>query len=173
VRSLRPSIHRLVLLASMLGGILFPVIAAAQSWSTGPSAIPRSDFRPLSRSEDRSASVWRGTQQRAARSVRQSERMPDITRNRAGSRKAVPITRGQGAGVRFRPDERAPVTEPVGSSSLPQGLNDPGFRPIAPRVRMTYEALEAQRWESASPPSPYPGAAATPWTRAPINPWGW
>jgi hypothetical protein len=75
---------------------------------------------------------------------------------RAGSRKAVPVTRGQELGLRFRPDENAsPYAQP---GFAPSDTGRPGsdalqsqFRPIPKRRKPTYEELQS---EMAPPPQP-------------------
>ena len=86
-----------------------------------------------------------------------------ISPERAGARKAVPITRGQELGLKFRPDERA---DPYGQPRLSPG--DSGyeaelqsqFRPVQPRRRPTYEELQAQSLPhqpgAPAPVMPYP-----------------
>lgn len=84
---------------------------------------------------------------------------------RAGARKAVPVTRGQELGLRFRPDERE---SPYGQAVVPPGGTglepySPGsesqFRPTQKRRRPTYEELQAETLSPQQPPGaqmPYP-----------------
>ena len=74
---------------------------------------------------------------------------PNLSTKRSGARKAVPVTRGQELGLRFRPDERE---SPYGQSAAPQGnLESEGyaselhsqFRPARPKRKPTYEELQA------------------------------
>jgi hypothetical protein len=91
---------------------------------------------------------------------------------RAGARKAVPITRGTELGFKFRPDEReAPYGQAGSGSGIPGALPSPDlqsqFRPIRPRRKPTYEELEArQRPQAEIPPvqplMPYPPGALSP-----------
>jgi hypothetical protein len=72
--------------------------------------------------------------------------------DRAGARKAVPITRGQDLGLRFRPDERDPLSSPnypqapTGEGyrdnfELPAGTQ---FRPTSKKRKRTYEEIQAE-----------------------------
>ena len=91
---------------------------------------------------------------------------------RAGARKAVPITRGQELGLRFRPDERAsPYTQPgvaAPRSTSPYGSAQSElqsqFRPLKPRRKPTYEELQAEtapaRPRMPAPVMPYPALPA-------------
>jgi hypothetical protein len=124
---------------------------------------PRSEFRPLSRSDDKTAYPVRRPQAAPERaSGRTSSRawLPDITSGRKGSRKALPITRGQELGMRFRPDDRDPVQGSArgpGNAGVPaQAQPDVAFRPVPRRNRPTYEELEAER-QGGTPPPPMPG----------------
>lgn len=90
---------------------------------------------------------------------------------RAGARKAEPVTRGHDLGLRFRPDER----EPAHADGIPAAGN-PGsadsqdlhsqFRPIERKRKRTYEEIEAER-RSALPPPPTVPSAGLP---APLPP---
>lgn len=175
MRSLGPGTCRVGLLASLLVGFLFSPFVMSQSWATGQYTAPRADFRPLARTDDKTPLVSRGSHYRSVPSLPRHQRLPDITRDRVGSRKAVPITRGQGAGVQFRPDERDPLAEPAGiSQSMSLESSDAGFRPIQPRARLSYEELESQRQQTMpSAPTVYPGPAAAPWSQVPMTPWVW
>jgi hypothetical protein len=93
---------------------------------------------------------------------------------RAGARKAVPVTRGQELGLRFRPDERA---SPYGQTTFPPSGADPGlspelqsqFRPTPKRRKPSYEEMQAESLPPqpfAAPVMPYP--ALPP----PIAPYG-
>jgi hypothetical protein len=99
--------------------------------------------------------------------------MPDVTSARSGLRKAVPITRGQELGMRFRPDERDPLHgSGLPASRTPGAVTSPdldqAFRPIPRRTRPTYEALEAERRaREAMPASPMPAPMAYPGLTAP------
>ena len=67
---------------------------------------------------------------------------------RAGARKAVPVTRGQELGLRFRPDERespygAPMVPPTGAESFAPELQSQ-FRPAPKRRKPSYEELQAE-----------------------------
>lgn len=78
---------------------------------------------------------------------------------RAGSRKAVPVTRGQELGLRFRPDDNAsPYAQPGFAPTDPArpGLDalQSQFRPIPKRRKPTYEELQSEM-----APAPQPGVA--------------
>jgi hypothetical protein len=82
-------------------------------------------------------------------------------RARTGSRKAVPITRGQELGLRFRPDERDPYAGAPAFPAEPNrqptfGADDPQFRPVQKRRKPTYEELQAEQAASQSPVQPPP-----------------
>lgn len=96
-----------------------------------------------------------------------SGRQALFSQERAGARKAVPVTRGQDLGLRFRPDERA---SPYGQVEIPAmrsgssvGVPDlqSQFRPTEPRRKRTYEQLQAESAAEQQPPigpaPPYPG----------------
>jgi len=80
---------------------------------------------------------------------------------RAGARKAVPVTRGQELGLRFRPDDRDPAYGP--SLSTPHSPDAHGeetgalhsqFRPVERRRRPTYEELQQEQATVPSPVAP-------------------
>jgi hypothetical protein len=80
--------------------------------------------------------------------------------DRASARKAVPVTRGQDLGLRFRPDERAsPYSQPTGSQyggspgTFPADVHSQ-FRPMRPKRKPTYEEIEAR--SQAAQPAPRP-----------------
>ena len=90
---------------------------------------------------------------------------------RSGARKAVPITRGQDLGLRFRPDERESadgyvVTPQGGITNNPfQSGDQTQFRPAPARRKRTYEELQAETeapQSLAPPPLPYPMMPAPP-----------
>lgn len=90
---------------------------------------------------------------------------------RSGARKAVPITRGQDLGLRFRPDERESadgyvVTPQGGITNNPfQSGEQTQFRPAPTRRKRTYEELQAETeapQSLAPPPLPYPMMPAPP-----------
>jgi hypothetical protein len=100
-----------------------------------------------------------------------SELMDD---SRAGARKAVPITRGQELGLRFRPDER----DPIGGQAYPgqpgQGAaghftpsDNSQFRPLPKAKRRTYEDMQAESQAVAPPMAP-----AMPYPMLPMPPVG-
>ena len=137
-------------------------------------AYSRMDFRPLGRADELNTAPRRAApsqlrSQRAA-GANWGARLPDITAPRTGTRKAVPVTRGQELGLRFRPDERDPLQGRVAPSApAPGALGDPAdspaFRPLKRRARPTYEALENERRAAESmsaPPMAYPGLLPPP-----------
>lgn len=90
-------------------------------------------------------------------------------RSRAGSRKAVPVTRGQELGLRFRPDDRDPYYASPGLTVerpgvAPPGVSDHAFRPTPRKRRPTYEELQAgqQSRPPAFPATGYPAAIPPP-----------
>ena len=103
--------------------------------------------------------------------------------SRSGIRKAVPVTRGQELGLRFRPDDRAsPYTQPdawSGTASSPPGSAaalQSQFRPLPARRKPTYEEMQERFGEPASPQVPrlpYPplSAPATPFVSPMMPPW--
>jgi hypothetical protein len=151
--------------------LVAPVIAPAAG-DVGVSS--RMDFRPLGRADEMSTAPHRAApsqlQSRRAAAANWGARLPDITSARTGTRKAVPITRGQELGLRFRPDERDPLQGRVPPSApVPGALgapaDSPAFRPLERRARPTYEALENERRATESRPAPplaYPGLVPPP-----------
>lgn len=129
----------------------------------------RADFRPLSRADDKTLEQSRRPRPVGGQlgAIDRRARFPDVTGGRAGVRKAVPVTRGQELGSRFRPDEREPV-QGIYSGAVPGsaaiGDMQQQFRPIAPRRKPTYEEFEAQRRSTA------PAAPAAPLGYAPVQP---
>ncbi|MCB1774562.1 MAG: hypothetical protein KDI88_13175 [Gammaproteobacteria bacterium] len=93
---------------------------------------------------------------------------------RAGARKAVPVTRGQELGLRFRPDERDPIAgqgtsgqigqEAVGRFTTP---GDSAFRPLPRERRRTYEDIQAESQAGEIPMVP-----AMPYPMLPLPPTG-
>jgi len=170
---------------SLLGGITWMVpvlwcLAAAgptfaQPMPQGSTVTPRADFRPLSRAEDKAAFQPRRLfpPARARTMHNAAGRLPDITGGRISARKAMPITRGQELGLRFRPDKREPVQgsylEPLDQplSNQPQSQ----FRPLASRRKPTYEELESQR-EAPGQPAPAAPFVYGPFQPPPLAPFG-
>ena len=175
---------------SALASLGFSPLSAAQAASSGWSAYPAQQrypqFRPWSRADSRSLSIHRQSKARTfvSRAVKQSAvrgassappnrkgQQPVFSSNRAGARKAVPVTRGQELGLRFRPDERE---SPYGQGVAPQGsVGTEGyaselhsqFRPRQPRRKPTYEELQAEsasRTPMQGPAMPYPMMPAPP-----------
>lgn len=174
-----------VLGLSALASLVFSPLSAAQAASPGWSAYASQQryapFRPWSRADGMSMSVHRQSQSRAfvSRATRQAasrrttstfldrkgQRPAGSSNGRAGARKAVPVTRGQDLGLRFRPDERE---SPYGQAVTPQGgVGTPDyapelhsqFRPRQPRRKPTYEELQAEsasREQIRGPAMPYP-----------------
>lgn len=158
--------HAELLAACAMACLLFlaPSISLA---AVGDGVPSRADFRPLGRSDGVSAVPRRAARPQSQRSAGASwrARLPDVTSARAGTRKAVPVTRGQELGLRFRPDDRDPLqgtgvtVTPAPGAPLGQDDNT-AFRPMERRARPTYEALENERRAAesmAAPPMAYPG----------------
>lgn len=103
--------------------------------------------------------------------MRRRQGVPLIAAERAGSRKAVPVTRGQELGLRFRPDDNAsPYAQP---GFAPTDAGQPGsdalqsqFRPIPKRRKPTYEELQSEMApvppRGVAPIMPYPMLGAPP-----------
>lgn len=174
-----------VLVLSALAAIGLSSMSAVQAaypgWSSHAGQQRNPQFRPWSRTDARPAAMQRRVQMRAPATRRSDQtsrratslstghqwrQQPDFGGQRAGARKAVPITRGQELGLRFRPDERA---SPYGQSVLPQGDGASAvqseqlqsqFRPTRPKRKPTYEELEAERAavqpQQIGPAMPYP-----------------
>jgi hypothetical protein len=94
---------------------------------------------------------------------------PDV---RAGARKAVPVTRGQELGLRFRPDEsdssygEVLVPPATGGTETSSPALQSQFRPVQKRRKPTYEELQAETMPPEPPlPAPilpYPTIAPPP-----------
>lgn len=160
-REVRIVVVRMLSLGAVLGFSalvclgLSPLSAAEgahSGWTAYATHAKRLQFRPLDRSGP-SSSVGRSLPRTGSSSVRAGAK-PVFAAKRAGGRKAVPLTRGQELGLRFRPDERdaaygQPATPPTGSfSDSYQSELHSQFRPTQSRRKMTYEELQA---ETASP----------------------
>ena len=127
-------------------------------------------FRGVTRSGDAVTPRARAQATPGAASRRAMDAM--IFDPRAGARKAVPITRGQELGLRFRPDENAsPYAQPGQASGRPTQPFGPveaelqsQFRPVTPRRKPTYEELQAEsapvRPRMHAPAMPYPALPA-------------
>lgn len=155
--------------------------AAYPSWSGYASPQKQPQFRPWSRADSKSVSVHRQQQLRASTSRKtpgferrrppampshRKGQQPIFSGTRAGARKAVPITRGQDLGLRFRPDERdspygQAVTPPSagGSDAFSSELHSQ-FRPTRSKRKPTYEELQAgdayASPQQMMPAMPYP-----------------
>ena len=94
-----------------------------------------------------------------------------LPQRRAGARKAVPITRGQELGLRFRPDERespyavpAPYAGDAPGDAAARDLQSQ-FRPIEKKHRRTYEEMQAENVQPVPMPAPilpYPSLPPPP-----------
>jgi hypothetical protein len=155
------------------------VQAANAEQSGGWLGARQPQFRPLGHSGYESGRVrhrQEASSRRAAgqgpNGVARSGEAPLFLQERAGARKAVPVTRGQDLGLRFRPDERA---SPYGQAGVPDGQRGPiaaepdlqsQFRPTQPRRKRTYEELQAEQAPDRLPPvgpmMPYPALPAPP-----------
>ena len=94
--------------------------------------------------------------------------------SRAGARKAVPVTRGQELGFRFRPDERDPIAGQTYPGRAERGAggrftspDNSQFRPLPKARRRTYEDIQAES-RAAQPPLP----PSTPFPTLPMPPVG-
>lgn len=165
----------------VLGALCLPLLGllpsanvlAASALSLTTAVAPRAEFRPTVRADDRLSDGVSRRQRPvvpASNGVR-GGRLPDLTGSRTGARKAVPITRGQELGFKFRPDEReAPYGfsggyAGDGAAANEQGQPDSPFRPIPRRHKPTYEELQA---EQAAPQ--YPAMPAMPYPVLPTPP---
>jgi len=157
--------------------------------------VQRSAFRPLSGADSATRGRFKSglpTSRRVPartssgpRSTIRLQRRDGIgsqAERRSGSRKAVPVTRGQELGLRFRPDERDPsqqhlvVPDPADTGRYPSA-GQGQFRPIERQRKPTYEQLQAER--DRPPPvrgqySPYPMLPTPPLPGNPQPYWpGW
>lgn len=182
----RMSLPVLVLGLSTLAALgSAPLSAAHAAWGgyTYPSKSPQ--FRPWSRAEQGSAARWRPQQVRYVRRAIDTEgarrpytaspaiRMhsPVFTGGRWTARKAVPVTRGQDLGVRFRPEGRPPAYGQR-DAQYGDGNADPHqlklqsqFRPTRAGRKATYEEMQYARsspQRTYSPGMPYPLVPAQP-----------
>lgn len=169
-----------LLISRMVLGLLFlaplglsPLSAAQAAVSGGAGSIVQSK-RPLFRPEhgvpaahaqrNRGGLVIAAPRQ-SSPAGRQRARGPVFEDGRAGARKAVPVTRGQELGLRFRPDEgESPYGQVISPQSGPSRESystdlQSQFRPTEKRRKRTYE--ETQPEELQPPPMmaplmPYP-----------------
>jgi hypothetical protein len=166
----------------------FPVAEASSPHAHGIGAqTSRMGFRPTHSGERGAGRAGEPLSARAARSssLAQDPRRRPLGRSperiggqtvssfseRAGARKAVPVTRGQELGLRFRPDDRA---SPYGQGFEPPAATDPGlyspevqsqFRPLPKRQKPTYEEQQAESMnvpQLPPPIMPYPVPAPLP-----------
>ena len=175
----------LSLLASLCVSPLSAAQAAYPSWYSYATQPKTPMFRPWTREDARNL-TGRSQIRKSAHRVpagRVMGRRPltggwprqnvqqTFSPGRAGARKAVPITRGQELGLRFRPDERA---SPYDQSHLPADGVTPSegfaelhsqFRPARPKRKPTYEELQADDLREQigpGPAMPYPGMPMPP-----------
>ena len=133
--------------------------------SSAPIWRPRVSAPPLNGAAKRASPTPTGERLRRGRGA------PMIAAERAGSRKAVPVTRGQELGLRFRPDDNAsPYSQP---GFAPTDSVQPGsaalqsqFRPIPKRRKPTYEELQSEVTpappQGLAPIMPYPMLGTPP-----------
>jgi len=121
------------------------------------SAAEASALHAVNGTQSTGHAVFRPAQ-RFGRGLASQRRQAEASTPRAGARKAVPVTRGQELGLRFRPDERE---SPYGQAGLPPGDASGGlyspelqsqFRPTQKRRKPSYEELQAE----SAPPQPMP-----------------
>ena len=183
----------LVLVLSTLASLGLSPVSVAEAayprWSSFAGQQKSPQFRPWSRTDAKPALARRQTQVRAASphtpgrvsgrrsttmSIGDQRRRPVFVDQRAGARKAVPITRGQELGLRFRPDERA---SPYNQADVPRVDTGSGaysdqlqsqFRPTSRKRKPTYEELQAER---AAVPPPIGPAAPYPMLPQPLPPY--
>lgn len=175
----------LSILASLCVSPLSAAQAAYPSWFSYAAQPKKPLFRPWTRADSRDLTSRRqnrkgvhmapdasamGRRSHPNKWPRQNVQQTFST-DRAGARKAVPITRGQELGLRFRPDERA---SPYDRSGLPaDGVKSAEdfadlhsqFRPARSRRKPTYEELQADNLREQSMPGP-----AMPYPTMPIPP---
>ena len=179
-------------LASLCVSPLSAAQAAYPGWFSYASQPKKPLFRPWSRADSRYPTSRRQSRKGvyAAATVQAAGRRPysnswprqgvqqTFSPQRAGARKAVPITRGQELGLRFRPDERA---SPYDQSGFPgervaptEGASElhSQFRPAPRKRKPTYEELQADdlRQPMPGPVMPYPTLPMPP---APSYPRAW
>ena len=170
----------LSVLVSLCVSPLSAAQAAYPSWISYASQAKKPLFRPWSRADTAAWSDRRPVRKSpgAARVGTVSGRRMPPTRwdqrsgqavfapGRTGARKAVPVTRGQELGLRFRPDERespydrgAVGTVPGNENARLQELHSQ-FRPARPKRKPSYEELQAGEGagqQMLGPMGPYPG----------------
>lgn len=160
-RSFSSTLAAFLLALAFLGGAPnMPAQAAGQQWAARMAPLqpvfrharqgidsPRSTAFP---SRIRAVPVAAGNGAPRYQPLRRSPSLSSAYR--AGARKAVPVTRGQELGLRFRPDERDPAygpSAPAQGGPASAGNADPQelhsqFRPVQPRRKPTYEELHQQ-----------------------------
>lgn len=165
-----------------LGGALRPVAGYAQERAgvVQPASDTRSAiFKPLhapARAQPRSDGAARSLLAGQTSSFRSASRAP-VQAPRASARKAVPVTRGQDLGLRFRPDENdSPYGQVIVPDAAGGGFTQPdgqsAFRPIAPKRKPTYEELQEAERASVPMPGPFGVPPATPFPVLPMPPLG-
>jgi hypothetical protein len=176
----------LVLGLSVLASLCVSPLSAAQAaypaWISYATQPKKPLFRPWTQADSRSLTSRRQSRKSihmAPATGRRpySNRWPrqgvqqTFSPHRAGARKAVPITRGQELGLRFRPDERA---SPYDRSGAPGDELAPAqdfselhsqFRPARKRRKQSYEELQAEQLG----PQPVPGPVM-PYPTLPMPP---
>ena len=153
--------------------------AAYPTWLSYAAQPKKPVFRPWNRADSR----YPTSRSQNRKGVHAAPRQPYLNRwprqsvqqtfspHRAGARKAVPITRGQELGLRFRPDERA---SPYDRSGFPADGMAPAqdsaelhsqFRPAPRKRKPTYEELQADNLREQTMPGP-----VMPYPTMPIPP---
>ena len=172
-------------LASLCVSPLSAAQAAYPTWLSYAAQPKKPVFRPWNRADSRYPTsrsqnrkgVHAAPAGQAAGRRPYSNRWPrqgvqqTFSPHRAGARKAVPITRGQELGLRFRPDERA---SPYDRSGFPADGMAPAqdsaelhsqFRPAPRKRKPTYEELQADNLRQQPMPGP-----VMPYSGMPIPP---
>ncbi len=157
--------------------------AAYPTWMPYAGQVKTPLFRPWSRADAGTWSDRRPTprmnpvagQNRGATGRRMSPTRWDqrsgqavFAPDRAGARKAVPVTRGQELGLRFRPDERespydrGAVGTPGAQPNTELQRLHSQFRPARAKRKPSYEELQAGELADQQMPRPMPPYSAMP-----------
>lgn len=156
-----------VALVAVLAAMMLP--DAGRVSAPGSEAVAHPAENALASKAQRRPAMSVATMRDTHANVQASARRPfndvlDVPR--AGLRKAVPVTRGQELGLRFRPDERDPIAGQGYPERFEQGTvqrftvpGDSQFRPLPRERRRTYEDIQAESQAAQPqmvPNMPYP-----------------